>query len=256
VTAVLAAVAVFLLPGAAQPLPQVAAPAPATEIDSAEVLGQLADLAAAQPPPPAKPFDYLHLITWGGPPGEPELRTEDEVWLNDDGVGRRLSTTDGEVSDTGARDPVGDFGPPPRMPDLPTDPAALEAALLATRTGYDTSHLYDLMIRTWHFEVLDPQVNAAFLRLWATKDDVQVIGPTTDRLGRQGIGVTLTVVEYRASEPSVPSGFVTTHTLVLDPQTGAPLGYDRYETYNDQPSMRNATAWLETGRVDSIDERP
>jgi hypothetical protein len=280
VVAVLAAVAVFVLPGPVgeRPLPEVAGPAPAptltTGADPAEVLGRLADRAAAQPPLPAEPFDYMHSVGWGltesedGLPVRPEEedRGELESWLNADGLGRLRhwgGTTGNEVYDSGADRPVdlvGESGWVPRVADLPTDPAALEAALLALRQApYEVTLLYDLMVRTWGYQVLEPQQQAAFLRLLATKDDVRVLGPATDRVGRGGIAVVLSQTQDGPIDPTTGLPYfssVVTNTLILDQQTGALLSAERVETEGDGSTVSNTTVLLATGRVGSIAERP
>ena len=70
VTAVLAAVAVFVLQGQVGERPLVESagspldPPALTVTDPATVLGQLADRAASQRPVPDGRFDYVHVIDW------------------------------------------------------------------------------------------------------------------------------------------------------------------------------------------------
>ena len=245
-----------------------------------ELLSRLADRAAAQPPLPAGPFDYLHTRGWlptdtvltdgplpAGTPvpfGDPvpagdEDWRESEAWSDADGRGRLRhwgNTTGDEVFDSGTDAPV-DLERPPRAAHLPTDSAALEAALLALRTEpADISHLYDLMTRTWAHQVLDPPVQAAFLRLLATKDNVRVLGPATDRLGREGVAFATSEESTLGEARSRPTS-TTAHTLIFDPQTGALLTDERVRIGPDGRLMlRSALALLHTGRVASIGERP
>lgn len=64
-------------------------------------------------------------------------------------------------------------------------------------------------------------MQAAFLKLLATGDGVRVLGPGTDRLGRDGVVVSLT--RELPAPGNVPAGTstVVTRTLVLDARTGA-----------------------------------
>jgi hypothetical protein len=272
---VLVAVAVFVLPGTVgeRPLPEVAgpapAPAPAPVADPAEVLGQLADRAAAQPPVPAKPSDYVRVMAWGpttvfadgvetdrsGDPviaGQEEL-VESESWSDADGFGRtRIRLGEGSDSGTGSVTDIGSGAGEVRY--LPADPAAFEAALLALRAGgWETPSVYDRMVLIWSGQVVEPPVQAAFLRLLATKDGVQVLGPVTDRVGRQGLAVTV-------SHPGRPTGQSSPNRIdyrfVVDPATGALLEYERADFDRDRCTSRRGTVWLDRGRVDSIAEFP
>jgi hypothetical protein len=270
VVAVLAAVAVFALPGPVgdRSLDGVAL-VPVS--DSAEVLGQLADRAAAQSLP-AEPFDYLHSTRWTRTPGADgylesgeELLTESEWWVDAEGFGRHRGVSPvGGFDDSGADDPVHHVGYP-RVTDLPTDPVELEAALLATREGpHDLSPVYFVMIQTWGVQVLDPPVQAAFLRLLATKDDVRVLGPVTDRIGREGIAVTVSTAVELPADPSVADpGITTTYTLTFDPRTGALLADEVAEVAEEaevdgrvRVLRHQGSVWIKTGRVGSIDEVP
>jgi hypothetical protein len=273
VLAVLAAVAVFVLPGPVgdRPPEEVAGPASApltTSTDPAEALGQLADRAAAQPPVAAGPFDYVHTREWGrgrNPEtnqfvGE-EFQIDQQKWVGD-GSGRVLSFTDEVLQ----------FDEPlsmrPPSTDLPTEPDALERALLAGDPDpwtWPKSPCF-AMRTVWELQVVEPRVQAAFLRLLASHDEVRVKGPVLDRLDRPGIAVEVTEPAALGPAPDAPApDFV--HALILDPRTGGVLSWDSILVggggdpliHVDTPGgvvNVGLQTWVATGRVDSVDERP
>ncbi|WP_214402275.1 CU044_5270 family protein [Pseudonocardia lacus] len=249
-------------------------PAALTPAEPAVVLGQLADRAAAQPAPPAKEFDYRlsrgyllysHEDSTPVPPDE-QATGENETWLSADGLGRIRNgepSPDGGVDDTGADAPVdlvGTYGQPARVADLPTDPAAVEAAMVALRQGpWEVTLVDDLMLRIWGHQVLEPQQQAAFLRFWATRDHVRVLGPTTDRVGREGIAVVLTqdLDAPINRETGLPyATYTVENTLILDPRTGALLSRQRVEREGERIVSGTVHVELGAGRVDSVAERP
>jgi hypothetical protein len=276
VVAVLAAVAVFVLPDPVQdrPLDEVAGPAPApaltTSTDPAEALRQLADRAAAQPPVAGGRFDYVHTREWDRPrdpatnqfiPDLPESQHDSQRWRGA-GPGRVVAFVDEEFQF--------DQEVPAQRPltDLPTEPDALERDLLTGEPSVDVwpSGPCFAMRDLWEGQVVEPQVQAAFLRLLASKDRIRLVGPVHDRLDRQGIAVEVT--EPAALGPTADAqkpDFV--HALILDPQTGSLLSWDSILVggggdplihVDTESGVVNVglTTWVSTGRVGSVDERP
>lgn len=80
--------------------------------------------------------------------------------------------------------------------------------------------------------------------------------PGTDRLGRDGVVVSLTREVPAPGNAPVGTSTVVTRTLVLHPRTGAPLGEELTRTVGGRVALHNATAWVSTGRVGSVGERP
>jgi hypothetical protein len=270
VVAVLAAVAVFVLRGPVGDPPLTGAagqapPAPSVTTDLATTLAQLADRAAAQPPVADGPYDYVHVrgiypTRLVYPDGtvtieEDEVR-ERETWAGDDGVGRAVdSFPGGEAHESG---PIEEF---PRL-DLPTDPVALEDVLVSeVWNPLRTPTLYFAMEQVWSTQVVQPSVQAALLRLLASKPDVRVVGPTTDRLGRPGLAVEVTETGEIRGDAVEKRRAVIEHTLIFDQQTGGLLAFeavviDGGENPGPRPLSRGHLMLLEATRVGSLDERP
>lgn len=271
VVAVLAAVAVFVLPGPVGDPPLTgtadqAGPAPMTTTDLATTLPQLADRAAAQPPPADGPYDYVHVrgIYPSGvlyPDGtftveDDEVRDR-ETWSGDDGVGRAVDTFVG-------RGGPHDSGPTEGFArlDLPTDPAALEDVLVSeVWNPLRTPTLYFAMEQVWSSQVVRPPVQAALLRLLASKQDVRVAGPTTDRLGRPGLAVEVTETGEIRGDAADKRRAVIEHTLIFDQRTGGLLAFEAVvveggEDPGPRPRSRGHVMLLTATRVGSLDERP
>jgi hypothetical protein len=275
VVAVLVVVAVFVLPGsvgdrqltgpAVQPPP---APVATTEpADLATTLPELAERAAAQPPLADEPYDYVHLrgiypTRFEQPDGSVTIG-DDEVrdqarWTGDNGVARSvgvLTSRGGEEHEWGAMDE------PARL-DLPTDPGALEG-LLTSRVWNPLRKptLYFAMEGLWSTQVVEPPAQAALLRLLASKPDVHVVGPTTDRLGRPGLAVAVTETGEIRGDAVDKRRAVIEHTLVFDQRTGALLAFEAVqleggETPGPRPLSRGYEMVLKATRVGSIEERP
>lgn len=270
VVAVLAAVAVVVLPGPLGDPPLTGAadqapPAPSVTTDLATTLAQLADRAAAQPPVADGPYDYVHVrgiypTRLVYPDGtvtieEDEVR-ERETWAGDDGVGRAVdSFPEGEAHESG---PIEEF---PRL-DLPTDPVALEDVLVSeVWNPLRTPTLYFAMEQVWSTQVVQPSVQAALLRLLASKPDVRVVGPTTDRLGRPGLAVEVTETGEIRGDAVEKRRAVIEHTLIFDQRTGGLLAFEAVvveggENPGPRPLSRGHLMLLEATRVGSLDERP
>jgi hypothetical protein len=98
------------------------------------------------------------------------------------------------------------------------------------------------------------------LRYLATRDDVRIAGPTTDHLGRPGVEVRMTE-RYRLDTSEVEredefrfvfhtgtGSLLSAETLILDGPRQSPAV--------PPPFSETVILWLETGRVDSVGQRP
>jgi hypothetical protein len=282
VAAVLAAVAVFALPGpvgdppltgpAGQvssapvapdlvpPAPVTTDPAPATDL--ANTLPELADRAAAQPVAD-KPFDYVHLrITSptvvtdqdGSVTQEEDSVMDRERWTSDKTSERYVDTVRNESTDWSA---LGGNG----RVDLPTDPDALQSVLLS-RPGNTLREpsLYFAMESVWSYQVVEGPVQATFLQLLASRKDVHVVGPTTDRLGRPGLEVSVTESGEVRGDPVKARRTVFEHRMIFDQRTGALLAFELVVLEGGEYAGPRPLTWtyamvVEATRLDAISER-
>jgi hypothetical protein len=257
-----------LRPPAAAPAP-IATPALLTfdagsvDPDPAALLRRLAQQAAVQPPNPDRGrYDYVRTRGWyfdmeghadGTMTGRVNL-TEREDWQAQDGSGRIEESRSGVRSSSSAEYPPGELYVPQRLPE---NPAELEQAVVGER-GPDlkTWDWFMELASLWHFQVVSPGAQAAFLEVLATKPDIVVSGAVTDRVGRQGVAVSTTT--YYADQPDA---LPLRYTLIFDPETGALLGEEQVALEKgdmpvEAPATVSYTVWLESGRVDSTSERP
>jgi hypothetical protein len=274
VTAVLAAIAVFVLPGpwgdrlldgfAGPPT----APAFTTSTDPAEVLRSLADIAEAQPPPAQGRYDFVRtMIMSVEPPDEPGgpnpvIRYESRIWKGDDGSARTEeqgldATTRRYKNDTGEIYGAGEYWDPREQ--LPTDPVVLRAELLDDPYGPDAAgHMIQVM-SGYAGQVYEPQVQAGMLRALADMPGLRFTDGAVDAVGRGGIAVVATVRPPERPGAEAPAAYDI--ALILDPATGRVLGNettvleDGYLT-GPAPQVAGRTAVLEAVRVDALGERP
>jgi hypothetical protein len=270
VVAVLAVVAVFVLPVRAGDPPLTGTadqppPAPVPTTDLATTLPQLADRAATQPPLADGPYDYVRVrgiypgrIVY--PDGSVTLQDDEvrdrETWSGDNGLGRAVESVPGrDAHDSG---PMEEFT---RL-DLPTDPVALEDVLVSqVWNPLRTPTPYFAMERLWSDQVVQPPAQAALLRLLASKQDVRVAGPTTDRLGRPGLAVEVTETGEIRGDAVEKRRAVIEHTLIFDQRTGGLLAFEAVVVEGGEAPGPRPLSWghlmlLETARVGSLDERP
>jgi hypothetical protein len=116
---------------------------------------------------------------------------------------------------------------------LPTDPAALKAALLKARAengSVTTGKEYSFWsVKELVFDLpVAPQVRAAAYRLMADLDEVTVLGPVKDRHGRAGVAISY---DRRGD-----GGNVVQTRLIIDPQTGQPLAEESWDLGKDGSS--------------------
>ncbi len=264
VTAVLAAVAACVVPGPverARPEPAPAA-APITATDAGDALRQLADRAAAQPPPPDGRYDYVHTVEWtedgigiaedAVAPGP--ARIETRAWMGIDGSLRREQQL---IDETGA----GSFPPhevsfPPDgrggAEEIPIDPVALREFLAGTWPPEGSAPLIGAVALLHQSRVVEPEEMAAILGVLAAEDGLGVELRAVDLLGREGVAVT----GHR-----VAAGVTHRRSLILDATTGALLGTDQTSLdagapAGSRPSTGARIAFAGSGRVDTIGERP
>jgi hypothetical protein len=221
------------------------------ETDPAVVLRGLADRAAAQPPPGGNgPVAYVRTRSGQVVAGAPESY-QAESWAAPDGAGHTLLTRDGAPPEVvNEREATRNYLPP----TLSTDPAALERAvrgvyeLPAEISGFPATLWFGELERRWSLLVVDPQIQATYLRVLATQDGITVAGEVTDRAGRRGVAVT--------AENTLGLGELT---LIFDPDTGALLGTETGppdHTPGTPPPPPTYTVWLKSAQVPAIGDRP
>jgi hypothetical protein len=232
------ALAVAVLPGSPAAPPSAAA----------AVLGQAAATAAAQPPRPAlRPGQYLYIKTietiaqgpggfssspLGGPPnvgqGYYECVMTVQLWVAGNGSGRAVYTPEGSQRDAPAgrcdaftypfRNAAGEVIDLP--PAVPANPARLERLI---------EHRYadgrpDFTTFAAVIELLEsgepPPITATLYRVLKLLPGIEDLGPTTDRIGRRGIGVGLTNagVRYELIFDATTSAVLEVTAVVVTPQ--------------------------------------
>ncbi len=225
--------------------------------DPAALLRELADRSAAQPPVAGTGrFDYVRTQGWylntrtsqGGTTGRIDP-TGREQWIAADGAGRIEETRSGMRTSTSQIYRAGGlYRPAP----LPTEPVALQRVLAEGHPDFGTAGWFIALNDVWGPQVVEPRLQAALLRVLATKPDMTVRGTVTDRVGRPGVAV-----GTRSDHAGVPIDY----TLILDPTTGALLDFEQValgagEFPIQAPATISYTVWLTSGRVDSTDARP
>jgi len=214
---------------------------------------ELADVAAAQPAPPADAAtrdQHVHSFAWYSssgadesgiehtyvepvttdsilrPDGSVTTREDRSTGLDVDGkvVDRKIDRATGKV--TGDELPAGTFDAAWAR-DLPSDTAGMRQALIDQAGGteacapealgptYCMSTSITLMNNYW---VVPPATAATVWRTLAEQDDVYLLGDTTDRAGRKGVAVAL-------MEPA-DLGFPRADVLIISPTTGQLLSWE------------------------------
>jgi hypothetical protein len=254
--------------GGAVPPPTPAGPATA---DPAEFLRQLADRVARRPVPEAGPVDYTrsisrsHSIGEDGSTGQVVDQVEEmsqELWISSDGSGRVVRDVN---APPGAQSPSEDVdetypsGLGPRRLDLPADRTELVEALITAADGdaidfSAAADLIDIIGGVRDAQIIDPPTLATLLRMLAETDGLSIDPAVTDLAGREGVAIR-----------SVPLGqendLTIQMTLIVDPTTGELLGFDKTIVQGGPlpdrvPLELSRLAWLESGRVDTVGERP
>lgn len=208
----------------ASPLPYEAATA---ERPADELLGEIADRAAAQPEPDGRAVEIRYL-EWT------LAQTSDEPLLGMEADVRNRLSPDGTVTQTrkvlGATT-TSEYGPTPYMQPAPADPEEFRAWLesahgVPVAAPIDlTAAMHDLLT----VQDLGPQQRAAFLRMLADMPGLTYDGEATDRAGRHVQAFSLT---------SSKSGEPTRYTFLIDPATGRVLGQEATLTEAaDEPDL-------------------
>lgn len=135
---------------------------------------------------------------------------------------------------------------------LPTDPDALHDALMDAYNDSLPEHeyLYRTLTDRLHDHRLQPELLAAYYRMLADQADMRTYGTLEDRAGREGVAVGF---------DSASSGLATRYMLIIDEQTGTPLGVEQVLTTDAGklgvrvPAVIGYEVFLAGGRVDSTD---
>jgi hypothetical protein len=219
-----------------------------------DALHTLADHAAGQPDPPGSgPYHYVHTSGW-------YLHTDTATdmtvlasgiavvdrrqWIRADGAGRLVISEGGQPSRLS-----GDYQPGGLHADfLPsTDDAALRAILLGSDAGTrDAAAWFETIRNIWANQVVTPQLQSVLLDILAGRPGTTMDGTTTDRAGRAGIAVSATSASTAPGTPQMR------YVLVLDPQTGMLLDYERVALTAgglpiQAPATIGYTVWLAAG---------
>ena len=220
-----AAVALAIIPGSPAKAPGLA---PRSKAPAAVVLAEAAQTAASQPSAASTgPGRYVYVKTiegqWnGGVASQPAtagicVQTV-QVWAEPDGKGREVASAPAGPCSDGVIPPQTfpkgqeiDLTVYPRTADLPTERAALERFIVQHfEDGHaDTDATFDFA-GTFLQSGAPPRIRAGLYRMIENLPGIESLGPMTDKLGRQGIGVGVT--EYG-----------TRDTLIFDPATSAVL---------------------------------
>lgn len=224
--------------------------------DPVTVLEQLAERAATQPSrDEAGRFAFVRTRGWyfdvvvtdAGATARVNP-TEREQWMAADGEGRIEETRSGERTRTSGRYGSGELS---GVRPLPTDPTAL-AAVIRPLDDQPAAWM-DAVASELLRGPVPPAVHSALLQVLAQQQGLTVAGKVTDRAGR--VGVALSAVGRDGEQTAK-------NILILDPATGAPLAQERVQLAGELqmfvqlPATESYTLWLDTGWVDSVDERP
>jgi hypothetical protein len=256
------------------------APGSAAKPDSAgaaaaAVLGHAALTAARQPAgATARPGQYIYVeaieaqwysTTFGGRPRTTAsglcIQTVQD-WAAPDGSGRQLASAPaascgGSIpSQTFPAGQLIDGEAYPGAASLPTDPAALQQFIVQHFEGAhaDAGATFQF-VGTFLQSGAPPEVRAALYRLIESLPGIESLGPMTDDLGRQGVGVGFT--EYGVRD-----------VLIFDPATSAVLEREGVVVDPSQVNILpgsapfragaviNYTVYETSGVVNSITARP
>jgi hypothetical protein len=133
------------------------------------------------------------------------------------------------------------------LQQLPTDPAALKARLLATYAGHSTEANDPMSETQWLFTIgaglvtdmpVSGPVRAAAFRLLADLPGTRLVQTATDALGRRGTAVTLT-------DAPTSQGAVLQSWLIIDPRTSAALAQESHvvKAAGQQAGLAPGTRW-------------
>lgn len=205
-----------------------------------------------------------------------------ETWLAGDGAGQVLRTPGGvRAEGTGQALPPGSKAAeataetgsgrftevPLDLAALPQDPVALanwldqrpDTKATGSRPSSVAARRIGGLRAVWDQQPVPPEVQARFLRVLADTPGLVDEGTVTDRAGRSGRAVAVEADEGAAR---------VRHVLILDPGTGAPLGYEKIlltERGQEQwtplqpvrvPAVVEYVAYLAAARVATVGGQP
>lgn len=101
--------------------------------------------------------------------------------------------------------------------ELSSDLDTLSSQLVSDYSQQGSAGRLEAIAQAYRYMPIQPSVRAALLRYLANTPGIATVGEVTDRIGRQGIGFTIT---------SDYSGLATRYMLIIDPQTGRVLDYE------------------------------
>ena len=199
-----------------------------------------------------------------------------ETWVALDGSGRRVSSIglpvllgrrDRDKWQAAGRPPLGEaeasdvsFGPgklsEAEVEALPTDPERLFEAIKERATATDTPVSAEMLVVVADLlssPAAAPELRAGLYRVAAEIPGIELIGRTTDPVGRQGIAVAIT---------SDYSGALSRRELIFSPHDARLLAEREILLEQvpwldaDPPTTISYSAYLESGFVASTSERP
>ncbi|MGC4812698.1 CU044_5270 family protein [Micromonospora sp. DT228] len=222
---------------------------PASTTERADVrLRRLAEVAAAQPAPPrpAGTVEHLESANWflnssisGGRTTSAVVPQQWRSWRTDDDAGRMVRKELPPVfrSDADRKEwqrrggrvdssrettdyAAGEFTPGWPGP-VPTDVATLREWLDAGSPPEEPVQYLEDVAHLTGVRLLNPAQRATVLRLLADLPGITVTGTVTDRAGRAGEAYSIT---------SDAHGLPAQYTVIVDPDSGVPLGYEEVLT--------------------------
>jgi len=183
--------------------------------------------------------------------------TADELWVGPDGSARTLQRRaaavryDGQV-DTGAPDSAAgplsgdDFFPgtmdPSVAAELPTDPDGMESALFAhmpqeyaENPDYHDTVLVESAVDLARTYIVPQDVASAMWTVLSDAPTIQLLGDTTDRLGRPGVAVAIPDSLWKES------GVEAVTVLIISPTDGQLLGTETVMLTNPMLDVEEPT---------------
>jgi hypothetical protein len=188
--------------------------------------------------------------------------TADELWVGPDGSARTLQRRaaavryDGQVDTTAPESEAGplsgdDFFPGTMNPsvaaELPTDPDGMESALLAhmpqeyaENPDYHDTVLVESAADLARTYIVPQDVASAMWTVLSDAPTIQLLGDTTDRLGRPGVAVAIPDSLWKES------GVEAVTVLIISPTDGQLLGTETVMLTNpmldvDEPTVTGFT---------------
>ncbi len=187
------------------------------------MLRKIADQVESLPPNGAGPYGQVAVQEWALSTRVDEQVTSKVVpmewvsWSGPDGAGAervRREMMDGKTIET-TRPLTSRW----RARELSTDPVLLERQLAEDHPSENGPAGRLLAVAdAYRDQPVDPPLRAALLRYLADTPTLEAQGKVTDRLGREGIAVSL-ISDY--------SGLPTRYVMIIDPSTGLLLGTEQ-----------------------------